>query len=238
VFGHISSYKYYKVVLYFVISILIFSGVLLYLSYERSRTIYFSQINTFQDLSELKFSLYQDQIATLVKKFHDGKKLDLNGTIEREVYKAVQSFSQYDYLTNSYIDIPTSTMRGKDRFTHAIVVGETLLKQNVTFGYEYIMRPQLWKARDLAEQGEAAISDVYVDAYGKWLTIFVPIKDEDGNILAIHGLDLNVNIIEDNLRQQLLLDIVLVFLLIVLGTACLIFVLNRIRVEEKKKLQE
>jgi methyl-accepting chemotaxis protein len=189
------------------LSILIVSGILMYLSYQRTKSVYFDQIKTFQGLSELKMSLNEKEITDLAQKVEGGSKIDKDDPEAKPVFETVQSFAQYDILANSYVDIPKSSKKDNKRFTNTIVVGQSLLDAGVEFGMEYELRPELWEARDKAEAGEVGISDVYVDDYGKWLTLFVPIKNNQGQLIAIHGLDLNVTMIESNLNKLLIQDL-------------------------------
>ncbi|HZG17569.1 MAG TPA: methyl-accepting chemotaxis protein [Candidatus Bathyarchaeia archaeon] len=217
----------FKTLVWLIASILLLSGVLMFLSYQRSKDIYFDQINSFEGLSEVKMGLMSEEISELAKKVENGTSIDQNSEEAKALFVMLQSFAENDILANSYVDIPRSTMKEDKRFTNAIGVGQSLLDAGVTFGMEYEMRPELWAARDQAEKGEAAISDVYIDDYGKWLTLFVPVKDQNGQMVAIHGLDLDVRKIESNLNKVLLQDLLIAIVLILVVTVVVSLVFRR-----------
>ncbi|WP_134683792.1 methyl-accepting chemotaxis protein [Brevibacillus migulae] len=217
----------FKTLVWLIASILLLSGVLMFLSYERSKDIYFNQITSFEGLSEVKMGLMAKEISELAKKVENGTAIDQNSEEAKALFVTLQSFAENDILANSYVDIPRSTMKEDKRFTNAIGVGQSLLDAGVTFGMEYEMRPELWDARDQAEKGEPAISEVYTDDYGKWLTMFVPVKDQNGQMIAIHGLDLDVSKIESNLNKVLLQDLLIAIALIVVVTVIVSLVFRK-----------
>jgi signal transduction histidine kinase len=76
-----------------------------------------------------------------------------------------------------------------------------------------------------ALQGETVTSrDFYTDDWGTWLSAFVPVKDRDGSIIAILGVDLDISGPANQLRQLQLIcaSIIVASFLVSLFLAALI----------------
>lgn len=68
-------------------------------------------------------------------------------------------------------------------------------------GVLYDGPPEMMEVAFEAMNGIAGVTPLYKDIYGEWKTSFAPIKDHDGNVLAIIGFDHNRSYIENEFKK-------------------------------------
>lgn len=197
-----------KSIIFLSLSILLLSVVLIFISYERSRSIYFDQIKSYEQISKIRFSMHEKEIEEIAKELEAGTQPSMDDPRTKALFADVDFFTADKMLANSYLDLPKATERDNKLFVKSMVINKALVDQGVPFGNEYEFRPELVEPRKKAETGEMAISSVYYDDFGKWLTMFIPIKSQNGQLIAIHGIDLNVSIIESNLNKMVMSDFI------------------------------
>lgn len=59
--------------------------------------------------------------------------------------------------------------------------------------------------RETAETKTITSTDIFTDQYGSWISSFAPIIDQNGNLVAILGIDAKASIIKENQMEILLL---------------------------------
>ncbi|RNB64206.1 methyl-accepting chemotaxis protein, partial [Brevibacillus invocatus] len=107
------------------------------------------------------------------------------------------------------------------------VLSTALLEAGVQYGQEYDGGPTFNDPAKVAFTSKSHQStEVYKDEFGEWKTGFAPIIDEDGNVLALVGVDFNVGMIQDKVRAEVIWFIVLIVAFLV-GSAIIMYFLVR-----------
>ncbi|WP_018934066.1 methyl-accepting chemotaxis protein [Gracilibacillus lacisalsi] len=64
----------------------------------------------------------------------------------------------------------------------------------------------LLHAHQAMETGEPSVTDIFEDPFGTWRTVFVPLKDESGNQVAVLGIDYSADYISSVINGAILLQ--------------------------------
>lgn len=86
----------------------------------------------------------------------------------------------------------------------------------------------LLHAHEAMETGEPSVTDVFEDPFGTWRTVFVPLKDESGNQVAVLGIDYSADYISSIVNGALLLQSVIGVISIILLSVLIYIVMRKL----------
>lgn len=73
-----------------------------------------------------------------------------------------------------------------------------------------------------AFDGNVSISDIYQDEYGTFISAYIPVKDSNGTVIAISGVDIDSEVFV-NIKQSMLQAIVITIALLSVGILIFVF---------------
>lgn len=79
-----------------------------------------------------------------------------------------------------------------------------------------------------------AVTDIFEDPYGSWRTVFTPIKDDNGKLIALLGIDYSADYINTILKTSVIKQIVIAVIGILLLLVLLYMIINRVLKPLKK----
>lgn len=79
-----------------------------------------------------------------------------------------------------------------------------------------------------------AVTDIFEDPYGSWRTVFTPIKDDNGKLIALLGIDYSADYINTILKTSVIKQIVIAVIGILLLLVLLYIIINRVLKPLKK----
>ncbi len=167
------------------------------------------------DADEL-MALYEEGVPN-----EDGFSDDPRYVNQLEWFKTVQSIEQRAWLYSYVVGSPSENRR----------VGESPVEDNKT---ETIYLVDLWAAHDpskavhFLEPDETSSRSlqvmevgylieeprIYTDEWGTWLSAFAPIKDDQGKIVAILGLDIEADYVfslQERIRNRVLISFIITY---------------------------
>ncbi|MFD1176553.1 methyl-accepting chemotaxis protein [Paenibacillus puldeungensis] len=136
-----------------------------------------------------------------------GNKLEIDGMdnpLYKETRKMMDDLKKSYNLENVYV---LSNDGGKE---HIIALSDTKDDYNTDYPFSTEMK------RAIAENRET-ISEIYKDEYGIHKSIFVPLKNSNGNPAGLLGIDLNASVIPDTTAKVLWYSLAITLLVLVVG---------------------
>lgn len=89
--------------------------------------------------------------------------------------------------------------------------------------------PEHMTAAELAiETGKPAVTSIFEDTFGSWRTVFSPIQDQQGNTIAVLGIDYSADYIEAIIQKSITKQIVIAVIGLVILFAVLFFTIIRL----------
>lgn len=90
-----------------------------------------------------------------------------------------------------------------------IAIPLSLLQQGFTYSDRYAAGDKFYNAFVYTVTNKTSVyTDVYSDDFGTWITAFSPIFDENGNVIAVFGVDIDASILY-NLQTDLMISLLL-----------------------------
>ncbi|MGE7696415.1 methyl-accepting chemotaxis protein [Lysinibacillus sp. NPDC094177] len=91
------------------------------------------------------------------------------------------------------------------------------------------------KTANLAiENNSTEVTDIYQDPYGSWRTVFSPIKDDNGKLIALLGIDYSADYINTIIKTSVIKQIVIAVIGILILLVLLYIVIDRLLKPLKK----
>lgn len=137
------------------------------------------------------------------------------GTYDFDIQKSHNKnlINQLTFLTENNKNIAQaylfSSKISKDNKTIIMAQPQSILEKGVKVGDLY-KQPDEWvkSARILIQEKKSVNTKVYTDVMGTWLTTLHPIIDENGEVIAILGIDMDASILKEG-QQQLFTVLIL-----------------------------
>lgn len=129
---------------------------------------------------------------------------DLGGPLQKRLISQLDSISQTNKtVAQSYLFEP---FKGAENKQMVIAVPSHIIKDGLPPGTMY-EQPENFAAaeRAMMESKQMETSKVYTDQFGTWISVAVPILDEQKNLIAVFGLDIDATIIAEGKKQMLML---------------------------------
>jgi methyl-accepting chemotaxis protein len=176
----------FKIMVFTFLLVVITAGILIYFSYQTSRS----------DL-EMAIGRRLEAIAATGALMIDG---DLHDQIKgpedanTEAFKKLQKVVRdIRRINNLKQEVYTFRREGEDLkfivMTHA----------KPFIGDKYIIRPEM---RPALNKGKTTHTKIYEDQHGTWLTAYAPIIDSNGNISGILDIDIELTTFQEELQKK------------------------------------
>ncbi|MFX3633986.1 MAG: methyl-accepting chemotaxis protein [Candidatus Pristimantibacillus sp.] len=143
---------------------------------------------------------------------------DINSPLQK---KLIQKIAHFQEMNNS---VSHSYLIGSDlqagNTSTLLAVPQDYIEGGYMPGDTYEQSPVMLKALNMmTETKSSAITGIYKNDYGQWLTVVHPIMADSGEIIAAFAVDLNANVISDGKRELLLwtFSILMAALIVVLS---------------------
>lgn len=147
---------------------------------------------------------------------------------QMEILKRLLDGTTDDYLVaNAYYLLPTYRTEGEEQYFRYLQASETLKPLDIVAGSEYQDQGSFSQTYKKAIQGEAGLTEVFEDKYGQWLTFLAPIKDKDGSVIAVYGVDYDYHFVDDRLVALVWRTAGLSLASILLSIIAIIFILRK-----------
>ncbi|MFC5407276.1 methyl-accepting chemotaxis protein [Cohnella soli] len=119
---------------------------------------------------------------------------------QMSILKRLLSGTTDDYLvTNAYYLLSEFRQEGEKNYFKYLQTSESMKKLDMMAGTEYEDHGSFSQVYKEALQGKAGLTDVFKDDYGYWLTFLAPIKDGNGKVVALYGVDFDYRLVKERL---------------------------------------
>lgn len=75
-------------------------------------------------------------------------------------------------------------------------------------------------------EGKSSLTDVFEDEYGSWITFLSPLQDEDGNTIAVYGVDFTYEFVQQRLHALILKTVGIGVAAVFISVFVIIFILR------------
>jgi len=155
----------------------------------------------------------------------------------QSLQRQLDSMNQNQLITNSYIYLPEVATNGDNKKVTILLANQAMYDMDTKPGDPYEATGAFAKAFDQMAQDGYAMSEVYEDKYGEWISIISTITDKDGKKLGIFGIDFKYSLLKEQ-QSDMLIKTVSIALSVVLAFIVLAIVLVRIVLRPIRKLSE
>lgn len=176
-------------------------GVTEYLSYNAQKKSYLAEIERIGESLSYQIEAGHDLLTFGFNEVTAGRETK-NETFEL-LKRQLDVMTKNDIVTNAYVYMPDIIERDGKEFMVMMQSNEALQAAGLGAGDEYEMNADF--AADMHEALEkgSALTDVFTDEYGEWISYLIQIKDPGGKLIGIFGMDVDFKQINEALRTML-----------------------------------
>ncbi len=213
----------------------LFGSTMAYFSFERLR------MQEDEELATMEWTLHNLMVLNIptiekAKSLIASDKLLKEESIQ-QLQRQLDSMKENQMIANSYIYMPDVKTSGDIKKIQLLLGNQELYDGGQLPGTTYEAKGAFASALDKMEKDGYASSDVYTDKLGEWVSVVSVINDDNGNRIAIFGVDFNYGILQEKQNSQLKMTIIIGAVLIILFVALTIY-LVRITLRPIRKLSE
>ncbi|WP_176560375.1 methyl-accepting chemotaxis protein [Brevibacillus dissolubilis] len=218
-----------KSIIFLSCATLLLSAVLIITSYYRERDIYFQQLTTsVPELVQNQLNQQKEEIESTIEKVEANPEAYKTDQVVMDMQNNLEVILNNPFFANSYLLDPTPVQKDGKNIVIVKLTNKALTEAGATPGFEYEVSPEFFEGFQTASaNGELNISATYVDVYGKWMSVFAPIKNSSGEIICILGFDLDVAKIEGDLNKLLVQNILIGLVISLILVAIMIVMIRR-----------
>ncbi|WP_438349678.1 methyl-accepting chemotaxis protein [Paenibacillus sp. FA6] len=214
---------------------LLFGSTLAYISFERLRA------EQDEEMVMMEWTLHNLMVQEIpaiekAKTLIGSDKFMIDEGIQ-QVQRQLNSMKSNQMIANSYIYMPDVETSGDTKKIELLLANQELYDSNLLPGTSYEATGTFAEALAKMEIDGYASSDVFTDEFGKWVSIVSSINDDNGNRIAIFGVDFDYGILAEKQASQLKVTIIIGAVLIILFVV-LTIVLIRVALRPIGKLSE
>ncbi|GAC43553.1 methyl-accepting chemotaxis protein [Paenibacillus popilliae] len=194
----------FKSVLVLSTLIAVMSLVFTSFSYLSERGIYYDELlNVYTSLNQ-QISLEIEAIAEAENKM---KTMGYDQYMEDQemtwIQENLESMIREGYISNSYLTKPDLIEKDGIVYSALIQANNNMIEHSIKPLFEKDVPKEYVQAFYDTEKDGIGISSVYSDSMGKWITLLSPIVDDQGETIAIFGVDFNYSKINRDLNQMM-----------------------------------
>ncbi|WP_134702771.1 methyl-accepting chemotaxis protein [Ammoniphilus sp. YIM 78166] len=130
-------------------------------------------------------------------------------------------------VANSYLFQPQLLVEGNKTSLKTLLSNQSLRDGGFEPNTSYELPQSFIAAYNQALEKGIGVTDPYTDEFGSWVSILAPIKNIQGQVIAIHGIDFDYSDVSEELRNSLLFYILLGVMMGGIGTVILGLVVRR-----------
>lgn len=212
-----------KASLFVVLVTLLLTSCLATVSYQREKEMFYDRLRTITQTNEVVWQSHTDELKkmkTLVEQ--EASTFQKNETAI-ELQPMLEGLLDEGLAANSYLMFP-----GKKSGTLTVLLAnKALYDAGLTPGTEYEMPAQFTRAYEEMEKTGVGITEVITDQYGSLVSVLRPIKDQNGEMIAMFGLDFDYGYIQKSLNEALLETILISLGLQIIFTVLSIILIRR-----------
>lgn len=131
-----------------------------------------------------------------------------------------------EFVTNAYYYSAEEAQQDGVAALQYLQVSNTLINNGFTPGSTYVPSETVRAEFQLAVKGEELLTKTYEDDYGKWVSYFGPIRDANGKVIAVFGLDFDYDRVDRLTSQIQLKNSVIALIVEVISITILVFLLR------------
>lgn len=131
-----------------------------------------------------------------------------------------------EFVTNAYYFSAEEAQQDGVAALQYLQVSNTLINDGFTPGSTYVPSETLRAEFQLAVKGEELLTEPFEDDYGKWVSYFGPIRDANGKVIAVFGLDFDYDRVDRLTSQIQLKNSVIALIVEVISITILVFLLR------------
>lgn len=195
-----------KLILMLSVTFMILAIALITISYQREKALYFDNVENVSLTLQNQISLEMPTIkklATLSKEKGIPNEEDLVD-IERYLSAATKS----GFVTNAILFDANPVSAGDKISLKILAVSDSLRKSGLEHFTDYELPEILQKGMEKLRTSDLAISDAYENGVtGKIVSSYVTLKNDQGDVVAILGTEIDYEIVNDELNGALLFTI-------------------------------
>ncbi|MCQ6562925.1 methyl-accepting chemotaxis protein [Paenibacillus mendelii] len=217
---------------------LIFTVVLgssVWLSYNQQRQAY---LNEFEQYGQSLSAQIKANSASLTTAHDMIATKQGSGDAAFSILKMqLDAMAESTSIANSYVFMPDKIEKDGKTFLLNIQENQSLTDLGLLPGTEYELNSYFLEGYEEAMRDGWAVTDSYSDSMGDWISYLAPIRDKNGEIIALFGLDFDYGTVKKELSFMLWTNLgggfafILISILIVVS-------LIRIAVRPLRKLAE
>ncbi len=114
--------------------------------------------------------------------------------------KKVLSGTTDDYLVaNAYYLLPTFRTEGGKNYFRYLQGSESLESMGMDAGVEYENQGSFSEVYAQALEGKSGLTEAFEDEFSTWLTYLSPLTNDNGEIIAVYGIDYDYGIVKKRL---------------------------------------
>ncbi len=155
----------------------------------------------------------------------------------QSLQRQLNSMDQNQLISNSYIYLPDIAKNGDNKKITMLLGNQALYDMNLKPGDPYEAKGAFAEALDKLEKEGYAMSEVYEDENGEWVSIISAITDANGKRVAIFGVDFKYTVLKER-QSNMLVQTLSIALSVVFAFIILMIFLVRATLRPIRKLSE
>lgn len=196
---------------------LLLGGTLAYISYERLQV---EQANELVQMEQTIHHIIAQEIPTIEKaKTLIGSDKLMKDERVQQIQLQLDSLKNNQLISNSYIYMPEVETNGDTKKIKLLLANQDLYDTGLLPGAIYETKGTFAEALIKLENDDYATTDVFIDEFGKWISVVSSINDDQGNRIAIFGVDYDYDILQAKQYSQINVTIIIGGILIIIFVA-------------------
>ncbi|RUS47290.1 methyl-accepting chemotaxis protein [Cohnella sp. AR92] len=199
------------------ILLLVLVGTMTYLMYSSEKDAAFREFKQVGSKLRDQVQAEQSQVAAVASAIEAGG--ELPATELALLKRKLDAMTDGEQIANAYLMAPEGTERDGKTYLKMLQSNQSLSDADAGAGQELAAGNDLLGAFKAAKQDRIGLSDGYQDEWGSWVTFMQPIKSEDGNVIAIFGVDYDYDRVQSRMNGMLWQAIAIGLIVAIIGIA-------------------
>lgn len=211
--------------LFLSVLIIIVIGLMITLSIRDQRETYFHQFNEYGNVFKSLTQQNEPLVAEATKAILE--KEPLEGEPFEELPHILNSMTSNSMVTAVYLLTPDIVKKDGNDYLYNSEYGRDPAEPTDVLGTLYKVDSEFLKGYNDAMSNGSALTDVYTDEGGTFISYLAPINNENGKPVALFGVDFDYGVVQKELQRILWTNIAVGIISVLLLIGLIVFILRK-----------
>lgn len=199
-------------------------GVLTVLFHNQQRQSYLDQFEQIGFSFAMQMKANEDLVTTANEKLTNGE--GAQDTAFAILKRQLEAMVEGSSIANAYVFVPEQAAADGQSHLNVLQTNQALTDSGLSPGTGYIPSNTFLTGYEKALSDGWAITEPFEDEIGHWISYLAPIKDSNGELLALFGVDFNYGEVEQKLSSIMWRNIGISLLFMAVSLAIVILMIS------------